>query len=577
MISDDQDERATIKAIGAIPGYVELPPEVIMAAMAHADWSSEQWRDEYLRLQKTLGANLSCRDPWVILAGSVYRYVDEMGASAGLNPIPTPGRLPPIEQCDIEMLQATALAIASTGSGPSSSGARVRCWRDVASLTTAFLRKQADLQGQTEEARQVVRRAKLQTLYYRNLFDRPDCEAVLGALLGRCDAVAQVELGYPLSAVFRTQTRIFDTVMARGETFSRQVRRVMIGDREEVLAAAEFFADAWPTARRTWRRDPASWTALDDLRGAVLEMSEQAKPWIFTLPRDEIEEWAGPAVTDAIWSLALSPGALADRDREHFHLDNPIWSQPYVALDGNRLFAPLAQLVFSFPFAMMERLMTGSERLAKTYEKARADELEAQVEALLRRAMPDAEVHRSVQWKDDATGKIFENDVVAVLGNLLFVFEAKSGQIKSAARRGGAASLEKNFKSLFVEPGIQGWRLQDHLDREGPAAKLWRKSDGAAISLDLDKPKTVFRFSVSIEHFAGLTSARHHLEALGLIDDKAAWAPVLSLGELLMIEQVLDSQISFAHYLSRRAVLENQVPFDGDEQDLLSLYLTNGL
>lgn len=59
--------------------------------------------------------------------------------------------------------------------------------------------------------------------------------------------------------------------------------------------------------------------------------------------------------------------------------------------------------------------------------------------------------------------------------------------------------------------------------------------------------------------------------------DGTAWAPVLSLGELLLIERFLDTEVSFFHYLTRRATIEELIDFDGDEQDLLSMYLTNGL
>jgi len=51
---------------------------------------------------------------------------------------------------------------------------------------------------------------------------------------------------------------------------------------------------------------------------------------------------------------------------------------------------------------------------------------------------------------------------------------------------------------------------------------------------------------------------------------------VLSIGEVLMLDRFLDSEISFIHYLSRRASLEQQIDVEGDEQDLLSVYLTNG-
>jgi hypothetical protein len=51
----------------------------------------------------------------------------------------------------------------------------------------------------------------------------------------------------------------------------------------------------------------------------------------------------------------------------------------------------------------------------------------------------------------------------------------------------------------------------------------------------------------------------------------------LSLGELMLIWRYLDTEVSFFHYLTRRATFEELVDFEGDEQDILSMYLINGL
>jgi hypothetical protein len=45
----------------------------------------------------------------------------------------------------------------------------------------------------------------------------------------------------------------------------------------------------------------------------------------------------------------------------------------------------------------------------------------------------------------------------------------------------------------------------------------------------------------------------------------------------MLVWRFLDTEVSFFHYLTRRATLEELIDFDGDEQDILSLYLINGL
>ena len=307
------------------------------------------------------------------------------------------------------------------------------------------------------------------------------------------------------------------------------------------------------------------------------QISELAWPSVFTLDRQYLERRFDSEVVDGLYRLSLAPGGLNGQNPEHVYLNNPIWRKPYLRLEDGSLFTALPQLVFSFPFAIIEGMMEGQHALTIAYADARSDYLENAVEDLLTRAMPSATVYRGVVWDDPATGQTWENDVVALLGNFVFVFEVKSGQINAAARRGGDLSLIKNFKELFVEPGEQGWRLQNYLDTQRQKAVLRLKSDNRRLDFKLDRPKVVYRYSICFEHFANLTSARYYLKALGLIKNATAWSPVLSLGELQMIARFLDTEVSFQHYLTRRSTVDELIDFDGDEQDILSLYLINGL
>ena len=61
--------------------------------------------------------------------------------------------------------------------------------------------------------------------------------------------------------------------------------------------------------------------------------------------------------------------------------------------------------------------------------------------------------------------------------------------------------------------------VESYLNTKGKDAHLWVKNTEEAVHLDLDKPKIVHKFSICIEHFAALTSAKHNLKVLGAIKD----------------------------------------------------------
>lgn len=558
-----------------LPGYGLLDPASLMQPEFDS-WTAADWNAEFVRTREQLTTFLRVRDPYAILAKSSMRHMIE----SGMRRAPSNSRvLPNLEQGEIEFLQALLLAQAEPPHrGPTSPANFERLWLTLNGHVASFVHKQAENADDKPIQNMISQRARLHTIYYRNLFTRKDCEATLQLMLQPIDALAEQELGYKLTAAFRALVRVCDIVTERLETFSDRRRILMTTtDRHVVLDTIAFFEGATPLAARLWQRCVDRFDDIEALRSAGYQLSEMANAWIYTLPRALLVKEFAPEAVAIIDRLSLRHGDLAQENPEHLYMNNPVWRRPYIALENGDLFAALPQLIFSFPFLIIESLIAGHSRIEKAYENVRAAYLEEAIASIVRRAMPCASVYERVYWIDPDTGKVFENDVVALIGNTIFLFEAKSGRIKDAARRGGLLSLETNFKELFIAPGEQAWRLQNYLDTHGSKVSLRLKANGEAIDLHLDRKKQVYKFSICIEHFASLTSAKYYLRELGLVTNETAWAPILSLGELLMIDRFLDTEISFFHYLTRRATLEELIDFHGDEQDLLSMYLTNGL
>jgi Holliday junction resolvase len=109
------------------------------------------------------------------------------------------------------------------------------------------------------------------------------------------------------------------------------------------------------------------------------------------------------------------------------------------------------------------------------------------IETYVSTAMPSAKTYQKVMWREEASGRLYENDVVAVIGNTIFLFEAKSGKLDEIARRGGELSLLRNFKELFVDPGEQATRLENYINMKGKDARLWIKDTEETVRLDLER------------------------------------------------------------------------------------------
>lgn len=461
---------------------------------------------------------------------------------------------------------------------PASPANMERLFPELGKLVFAFLQMQPHRYPVGDERDHVIRKVRAHTIYGRNSFLKSDCETIVPAIFRRFDDASLKESGFRFSDMFAALVAAGKKVEDRLNVFNDRYRAVHHAKSEnEVLSHISFYCGIAPVAERAWSMGKRHCRTLEALKWAAFQLSELCNDWIYTLDKQELRSELGRESVVFFEKIAIRPGELGNANPEHFFLNNPIWRRPFVALDKKSLFLPLPGLLYGFPFQIFESFVSGKEVLEKAYSEARSAVLEETIGFHVTSAMPSARTYRNVVWRDGVSGVLYENDVVAIIGNTVFLFEAKSGRLDDVARRGGELSLLRNFKELFVEPGEQARRLENYINTKGKDAQLWLKGTGEAVSLDLDKPKVVHKFSICIEHFASLTSAKPNLKALGAIHDDDAWAPVLSIGELMLVWRYLDTEVSFFHYLTRRAMLEELVDFEGDEQDILSMYLINGL
>jgi len=398
------------------------------------------------------------------------------------------------------------------------------------------------------ERERIIRRLRLQTMRYRNLFVKEDCETVVHSIFHHIDDLAAKELGFKPSEMFSALIAVASMIEIKLNDYNEKIREGLQAESEiDALRSIDFFCSISPVASRAWAKCKKRCHGVEDFRWAAFQLSELCHTWPYMLDKATLRHSHGNGTVEFFEKICIRPGELASANPEHFFMNNPVWRRPFVEVDKLTLFLPLPNLFYGFPLQIFEQFLTGRPVLERAYSDARARFLEDAIETHIATAMPNAKTYQKVMWRDDESGILYENDVVALIGNTIFLFEAKSGKLDDVARRGGELSLMRNFKELFVEPGEQARRLERYLDKNGRGAKLWTKDTNEPVTLDLEKPKVVHKFSICIEHFAALTSAKHSLKAFGVINDEEAWAPVLSLGELMLIWRYLDTEISFFH------------------------------
>jgi hypothetical protein len=283
---------------------------------------------------------------------------------------------------------------------------------------------------------------------------------------------------------------------------------------------------------------------------------------------------ASDSVQRVLSSWVIELGELRDSNKEHFFLQNPVWLRPIVRVTPNILFWPIPTLFHSFCFDMVETLVCIQPALKEKYLKRRGEFLEQYTFELFCKKFSDAETFRGSQWKNEATKKNGENDLLVLLDSVALVIEEKSGAINPVAKRGGD-SIKQEIQQLITEAGEQANVFARLLQDDRKVHEFQTKA-GIVNKVDTTNIRQFHCLSITMEHFGMLATRLPELKSAGLARNGAPQVLTMSVSDLEIVLEVLQTPFEFLHYLTRRAAFELRGKFLGDELDLLVFYLETG-
>jgi hypothetical protein len=275
-----------------------------------------------------------------------------------------------------------------------------------------------------------------------------------------------------------------------------------------------------------------------------------------------------------LWTIAL--GELAGNDAEHFFLDNPVWSRPFIRFGPDHFLLPLPALVQSFGRQLIERVLQTEGQLWEKYlSKTRPKYLEQFAQRLFSRAVPAAQVFAGVRWVDPENARRYETDLLIVHDAHALIVECKAGRISGRGRRGDTARLEKEIGKLIAEPTIQGQRFASLLAKTEGLFEF-ECADGSLQRIDATRILRISRVNVTLDYFGPVGVLARMLRASGLVTADLETAATVNMHELENVVEILDRPAFLFHYLDRRAEVETNNDVLGNEIGLLSLYLGTG-
>lgn len=288
-------------------------------------------------------------------------------------------------------------------------------------------------------------------------------------------------------------------------------------------------------------------------------------------------EVASDVVRGLLDAWSVTPGDDCGVAPGRLFLQNPVLDRPFVKTGQDEWHLFCTWLPMHNAFALLERAIGGDVNLFDAYTARRAAFLEQRVSDLLSSALPDAEVESNLLHSDPTDSKEYENDVLAILDSYAVVAEAKAGRIGPEARRGKGLHLRDRITELLEDPSEQAERLAGLFSRESKQQSFERKADGTSFVVDASRIRQTLSIGVTLEPIAGLLPKLSEVADAGL-SDRAAEALIysISLPDLELVTDILKHPSEVLHYLTRRIEIERREFLQGDEADLLGLYLQTG-
>ena len=282
--------------------------------------------------------------------------------------------------------------------------------------------------------------------------------------------------------------------------------------------------------------------------------------------------------------LSLSFGEVNPEHHRFPAATHPLMLKPFVR-HGDQFLRPVKDLSYWSLRPAIEALLkynkaeniNHNQALWARYDKIRADYVEKKSLEYLGNALHADQAHQSLKYwvTEQGKRKEVELDGLLIVGSALFLVEAKAGSVTQPARRGAEASLRKDLQKLVGNAYSQALRAKKYIQEM--KQPIFTLSDGSILQVPKEDIDHTFLVSVTLDAIDVFASNISQFPGLGFFE-KGDFPWAVSLTDLRVISELVESPSQFIHYLTRRLrINEHRRAQTYDELDWFGTYLQNGL
>ena len=230
-------------------------------------------------------------------------------------------------------------------------------------------------------------------------------------------------------------------------------------------------------------------------------------------------------------------------------------------------------------FLIAEKLMKSDSTYYNNYfqqnttSNSRDNYIERKVLSVLHSFLPSIVFYPSVNYSlvEDGISKTPELDILGVSDKAVYIIEVKAHELSHKDRVGIRGAKEK-FKSSVAEACSQCQRAARFIAEDN--APSFSGANGAVV---IDKTKPVYKIAVTFQHYSTMIGYMDMLVGAGLMEDSYRDTWIVSLFDLMVCSDFIESEKVFIDYLElHKELYTNHCTFN-DELDVLYGFLSEDL
>lgn len=409
--------------------------------------------DEFPATLKIITDLLKKSDPMGIVSTFAAYGLQTLAGREGVN---TKSVLKDIQQHHAELLQAVMMTIPRDqwGPDPFTSATMETVFNTVPKVADTFLfQRILAAEGVTDKQAFTIlslqERIRLHTQAVRNWGYYSDVIRISSDLYGPLDDGLKAHFGFSATDLIKVMAAVVKEFEHRHSEHFRRLGKVIRSPnvRQMVRNYYKYMPDLKGTPEDLLAAVPLGVTR-EGMMGMIMGHCDLCHSERASFTADEVAGLSGlgqKVVEAVLRTLSLAPGSLEDTKPEHLFLGNPVWEAPGIDL-GTLFLFPIPQAAFSHIHRIMARLADEADLKAKL-EARRAEYLEDQLEATMRKALPGATIVPAAKWKVGA--EQFETDLLVTLDRTAIIAEAKSNHLTPQGLRGAPDRVKRHVSDMW--------------------------------------------------------------------------------------------------------------------------------